>query len=156
MDFSNYEEVIRFAIEKEQEAAQFYETAALEASMQGAREMLLEFAAEERKHEKLLQDVDCTEECKLTTGEYQFKWIKDIHRSDLMIEMEFQPGMAYRDILAVAMKREEKALKLYQELLAQANTQTARNVFKLLCQEEAKHKLKLETMYDDFMREMGD
>jgi rubrerythrin len=156
MDFNDYQEIIGFAIEKEQEAAQFYEMASREASMQGVKDMLMEFAGEERKHEKLLRDVDCTSECKLTTVEYQFKWIKDIKRSDLMTEIEFQPGMAYRDILAVAMKREEKALKLYNELLTQSQTDVAKNVFKLLCQEEAKHKLKLETMYDDFMREMGD
>jgi len=30
------------------------------------------------------------------------------------------------------------------------------NVFKLLCQEEAKHKQILETIYDDFMAEQGD
>ncbi|MGD9975562.1 MAG: ferritin family protein [Desulfatirhabdiaceae bacterium] len=156
MDFNDYQEIIGFAIEKERETAEFYETASREATMQGVKDMLMEFAAEERKHEKLLQEVDCTSECKLTTVEYQYKWIKDIKRSDLMTEIDFQPGMAYRDILAVAMKREEKALKLYNELLAQAQTDMAKNVFKLLCQEEAKHKLKLETMYDDFMKEMGD
>ncbi|MBW2178156.1 MAG: rubrerythrin, partial [Deltaproteobacteria bacterium] len=30
------------------------------------------------------------------------------------------------------------------------------NVFKMLCQEEAKHKQILETIYDDFMAEQGD
>ena len=30
------------------------------------------------------------------------------------------------------------------------------SVLKLLAQEEAKHKLALETMYDDYMAEMGD
>jgi rubrerythrin len=64
--------------------------------------------------------------------------------------------MAYNEILLLASKREEKALKLYNELLAQADTDEARKVFKILCQEEAKHKLALETMLDDFMAEAGD
>ena len=33
---------------------------------------------------------------------------------------------------------------------------TVRRFFKILCQEEAKHKLALESMYDDYMAEMGD
>jgi rubrerythrin len=54
------------------------------------------------------------------------------------------------------MKREEKALKLYNQFLDQADSDEAKKLFKVLCQEEAKHKLALETIYDDYMAEMGD
>ena len=54
------------------------------------------------------------------------------------------------------MKREEAALKLYNTLLDQAEDEGAKTLFKMLCQEEAKHKLGLETMYDDYMAKMGD
>ena len=64
--------------------------------------------------------------------------------------------MGYRDILMIAMKREEKALKLYNELLQQSETEDRKKLFKMLCQEEAKHKLAFETMYDDYMAELGD
>ena len=84
------------------------------------------------------------------------KWIKDIKRSDLVLDIEYQKGMHYRDILMLAIKREEKALKLYNDLLARADTANSTKVFKILCQEEAKHKLALESMYDDYMAEMGD
>jgi len=47
------------------------------------------------------------------------------------------------------MKREEKALKLYNEYQHQADTEVGKNLVKILCQEEAKPKLALETMYDD-------
>ena len=56
----------------------------------------------------------------------------------------------------LAIKREEKALKLYNDLQDRADTSEGKKVFKILCQEEAKHKLALETMYDDFMAELGD
>ena len=64
--------------------------------------------------------------------------------------------MAYNEILMLAMKREEKALKLYNDFQAQADTEAGTNMFKILCQEEAKHKLALETMYDDYMAQLGD
>ena len=64
--------------------------------------------------------------------------------------------MPYNEILLLAMKREEKALKLYNDFLAKADTDDSKKLFKVLCQEEAKHKLALETLYDDYMAKMGD
>ncbi|MEW6260356.1 MAG: ferritin family protein [Thermodesulfobacteriota bacterium] len=156
MEVDSYEAIVQYAIQKEREAAEFYETLSRMAVMEGVRDMLTEFAAEERKHERILKDVDCTNECKIATSQYHFRWISDIKRSDLLLDIPFDPNMGYRDVLIVAMKREEKALALYNELLEKSQSEQAKNVFKLLCQEEAKHKLKLETLYDDFMKEMGD
>ena len=73
-----------------------------------------------------------------------------------MVDVEYEPGMHYTDILRLAMKREEKALLLYNELAEKADKPDFVNVFKMLCQEEAKHKQILETIYDDFMAEQGD
>lgn len=56
----------------------------------------------------------------------------------------------------LAMKREEKALALYNEMLVKTENPEAKKLFQMLCQEEAKHKLALETKYDDYMAEMGD
>ncbi len=155
MNFNNLKEIIDFAIEKEREAADFYEKVSDEQTMSGAREMLKEFAAQERKHEQMLQGF-------LDKGvvagieDYKFKWITDIKRSDYVAEMTYKPGMVYHELLMLAMKREEKALALYNELLTQTDSAEAKNIFKMLCQEEAKHKLALETKYDDYMAEMGD
>ena len=49
-----------------------------------------------------------------------------------------------------------KALEIYNRLLDRAEGQESKNLFKILCQEEAKHKLTLETKYDDYMAQMGD
>jgi rubrerythrin len=155
MDFQNLKELIAFAIEKEKEAAEFYESNSQSESMSGKKEMLKEFAAEERKHQKLLEDyLETGVAAKL--GEYQFEWITDIKRSDYVDEIDYMPGMAYNELLMLAMKREEAALTLYNQLQDKADNEAARNLFKMLCQEEAKHKLALETMYDDYMAQMGD
>ena len=42
--------------------------------------------------------------------EYKFKWIPDMKRSDYMVDLKYQDGMSYTDILRLAMKREEQAL----------------------------------------------
>jgi rubrerythrin len=155
MDFENLEALIAFAIEKEKEAADFYEENSESEMMSGKRQMLKEFAAEERKHQRMLEDF-------LATGvaekieDYRFEWITDIKRSDYVDTIAYKPGMAYNELLMLAMKREEAALKLYNELLDKADSDGAKSLFKMLCQEEAKHKLALETLYDDYMAQMGD
>jgi rubrerythrin len=73
-----------------------------------------------------------------------------------MIDLQYQDGMSYPDILRLAMKREEQALKMYNELQKKTDNAGHIKVLKVLCQEEAKHKLFLETLYDDYMAEQGD
>jgi rubrerythrin len=155
MDFKDLNDIIDFAISKEIEAVEFYENASQQEQFTGKKQMLLEFAAEERKHEKLLKDVK-SGDVGDQLDDYDYKWIVDIKRSDYVDEIEYRPGMAYHELLMLAMKREEAALKLYNELLDHSETEAQNKVFKMLCQEEAKHKLALETLYDDYMAEMGD
>lgn len=155
MDFKDLNDIIDFAISKEIEAAEFYENASTQEQFSGKKQMLLEFSAEERKHETLLKDLK-TGDIGDQLDDYDYKWIVDIKRSDYVDAIEYHPGMAYHELLMLAMKREEGALKLYNELLDHAETDDQKKVFKMLCQEEAKHKLALETLYDDYMAEMGD
>ena len=70
--------------------------------------------------------------------------------------MEYEKGMHYTDILRLAMKKEEKALKLYNDLSKKADNENVIKLFKLLAQEEAKHKGYIEGLYDDYMAGQGD
>jgi rubrerythrin len=156
MHFENLEAIIDFAIEKEREAAEFYETVSKdEEDFSGSKKMFAEFAMQEQKHEKILQDFR-TKGITKSLEEYQLKWITDIKRSDYLVDLEYKKGMPYNEILLLAMKREEKALRLYNDFLEQAETDDSKKLFKILCQEEAKHKLSLESIYDDYMAKMGD
>jgi len=155
MHFENMEAILNFAMEKEKEAVDFYRSLSEKESLSGSREMFADFAKEEQKHFDMLSNVKSGAPDKAVTG-YKFKWIPDIKRSDYVVETAYQEGMGYNEILMLAMKREEKALALYNTLLKQAETEAAKKIFKILCQEEAKHKLALETLYDDYMAKMGD
>jgi len=101
----------------------------------------------------MLQDLESNKE---KIAEYQFKWIPDMKRSDYMVDITYEKGMHYTEILRLAMKREEKSLQLYNELATKTDKSEFVNLFKILSQEEAKHKNILETIYDDFMAEQGD
>jgi len=153
MRFESIEEIIEFAKEKEEEAANFYEMVSKQEVFTGSRELLEGFAREERKHYDMLDSIGKNKE---VLKNYTFKWIKDLKRSDYMVDAVYEKGMTYPDLLRLAMKREEKALKLYNELAQYTENEDYLKVFKMLSQEEAKHKNVLETMYDDFMAAQGD
>jgi rubrerythrin len=155
MKFDSLDQIVDFAIEKEKEAAEFYQSISEQESFSGTKQMFAEFSSEEKKHEDLLVKFKTTGVTE-SMSDYQLKWITDIKRSDYTVDLEYTPGMAYNEILMLAMKREEKALALYNDFLDKADTEDGKKLFKILCQEEAKHKLALETMYDDYMAEMGD
>jgi len=156
MQFKDLKDILNFAIEKEKEAAEFYSEISEEETMSGSKQMLKEFAREEEKHQRMLENL-AGQGIVEGIDDYKFKWIVDIKRSDYVSELEYKKGMAYNELLMLAMKREEKALALYNKLLREAaDTEESKKLFKMLCQEEAKHKLKLETLYDDYMAEMGD
>ena len=153
MDFVSFEDLIKFAIEKEKEAVAFYEDAGRQETYAGAKETFEEFAREERKHQSMLEGFL---KGTFKISDYEFKWIPDMKRSDYMVDIEYQAGMHYEDMLRLAMKREEKSLKLYNELMEKTEKEDLTTLFKMLSQEEAKHKLALETMYDDYMATQGD
>jgi len=154
MNFNSVEEIVEYALGKEKEAVEFYTELSQNETFAAAKQTFEQFASEEKKHVKLLEDLGND---KVKIGEYKFEWVPDMKRSDYMVDVEYEPGMHYTDILRLAMKREEKALQLYNELAEKAaDKQDFVNVFKMLCQEEAKHKQILETIYDDFMAEQGD
>ncbi len=153
MNFNNFKEVIQFAIGKEKEAVAFYEEAGSREAYSGGREIFKQFAEEERKHQALLQGFLSGER---PVDGYKFKWIPDMKRSDYLVDLNYEKDMDYADVLRLAMKREEKALALYRHLEKQTDKEELQGLFKMLRQEEAKHKLALETLYDDYMAGMGD
>ena len=151
MSFESFEEIIGFAIEKEKEAAAFYTDAAKQTSFAGVRESLEEMAEEEKKHQSMLENFS-----KENVEVYTIEKIPDLKRSDYLVDIEYEPGMAYPDLLRLAMKREEKSLKFYTNFAEGADTEDHKKLFQVLAQEESKHKLKLETMLDDYMAKQGD
>lgn len=155
MQFENLKAIIDFAVEKEKEAAEFYDEISEKEPFSGSKEMLKEFAAEERKHQALLEKF-LTEGVDKSVAEYKLKWITDIKRSNYVVEMEYTEGMGYNELLMLAMQREEKALALYNELEKEVEDAEGKKLFQVLAQEEAGHKLFLETKYDDYMAKMGD
>ncbi|MFH2092253.1 MAG: ferritin family protein [Pseudomonadota bacterium] len=148
MNFGSIDEILKFAVDREKEAVEFYSTLAKEATRASIKATFEDFSKEEEKHVSLLSNISGNKE-KIDT--YEFKTIPDLKISDYMVEIEYKEGMPMPEILKIAMKKEEKAVKLYSDMADQTDHEGAKKVFHILVQEESKHKLALESMYDDYL-----
>lgn len=152
MNFKSIENIIEFALEKEISAVEFYDELSKRETISGAKETFESFSKEEQKHVKLLENY--LKDKKLLE-EYEFKGITDLKISDYIVDVEYEKGMSYPDHLRLAMKREEKSYKLYNELGEITKDQEHFKIFQVLAQEELKHKNIIETIYDDYLAEQG-
>jgi len=145
MDFKNVDDILDFAIQNEQQAADFYYNLANESEAKEMRETFVEYAKEEEGHKARLVKIK-------ETGEYDLSEEKvlNLKIGDYLVISKPSSGkMSYQEALILAMKREKAAYKLYMKLCEIAPNDELKKMFNGLAIEEAKHKLKFEIEYDD-------
>jgi rubrerythrin len=138
------DEVLDYAIDQEQQAADFYANLAERAEKAGMKELLLEFAEEEIRHKERLLAVKSGE--RELTPEQQ---VLDLKISDYLVEVDASDDISYQDALIVAMKKERAAFELYSDMAEKVPESNLKEVFVGLAKEEAKHKLFFESEYDE-------
>ncbi len=144
MDEKRFKETIQFAIEREIESMDFYNKAGNMVKHSGTKDLFLEFMKQEEGHKKRLEGVLAG---RILLG--KIDKIPDLKISDYLVEAELKPDISFGDILRIAMKREERSVKLYTDLNEKNQDENLRNLFTFLVQEESKHKFALEKIYDD-------
>jgi len=144
MDEKKFKEIIKFAIDKEIKSYNFYTKASKVAKHSGAKDLFSDLAKEEVGHRKMLEKFDMKKIAKA-----KIEKVPDLKISDYMVDAEFKPDMPYASILRMAIKMEERALKLYTHMNKSNKDENLKKLFSLLANEEAKHKLRLEKIYDD-------
>ncbi|BEQ13338.1 ferritin-like domain-containing protein [Desulfoferula mesophila] len=142
--FSSVDEVLDFAIAREEEATAFYLQMAQRMDKPWMKKAFEDFADEELGHKDKLMAV---KQGKTLTPEGVK--VTDLKIADYVVAAPVSPDMTYGDALSVAMQREKKSFMLYSRLAANCNTPELKSTFEALAQEEAKHKLWLEVEYDD-------
>ena len=144
--FENIDDVLDFAIESEQKAVDFYHQLADRVKNEDMKNIFLEFAQEEVAHKAKLKKIK-EEKVFIASSES----ISDLKISDYVDSVVIKPDMSYQEALIVAMNREKAAFNLYTRLSKKTNIPELQNIFKMLAQEESKHKLRFEMEYDEFV-----
>ena len=142
--FQSVDGVLDFAIDREQEAVDFYTDLALKVKRSDMKSLFRQFASEEMGHKAKLQGVKKGKQ--LLSAEKQ---ILDLQVGDYLVADEATEDLTYQKALILAMKKEKVSFKLYTDLAARAPSEDLKNTFLNLAQEEAKHKLRFEVEYDN-------
>ena len=147
-EFKSVNDILDFAIKNEQDSYDLYIKLAKDAENPATEKFLHELAEEETSHkEKLLQLKEDG------TLEPDKDSILDLKIADYLVDVEPSETMDYTKALIYAIKAEKAEFRLYMDMADKARNPEIRKVLKMLAQEEAKHKLRLEIEYDDFMDE---
>jgi rubrerythrin len=144
--FKSVDEVLDFAIKGEENAKKFYSAWAKKVEKKAMKAVFEELADEEAKHKEFLLGI---KEGKTTRLKPSEKEVTDLKISDYMLDVKASEDMDYQDALTVAMHREKMAYKLYSSMVKMTEDKNMQDTFRALAQEEAKHKLRLELIYDD-------
>ena len=140
------DEILDFAIGQEEQAIEFYTGLSDRMDRPWMSKIFKDFAKEEMGHKRKLLDIKAGK--RLVPEERK---VLDLKISDYLVDVETGPGMDYQEALVLAMKKEKKAFKMYTDLAAAIDDENLQAAFLALAQEEAKHKLRFEIEYDDFI-----
>ncbi len=142
--FNNVDEILDFAIGREQEAYDFYVDLADKAKEPSIKEAFISYSKEEAGHKQKLEAVKSGKRLLLVS-----KKVTNLKIGDYLVDVEPTENMDYQQALILAMKREKSAYKLYTDIAGITEDNDLKLLFLALAQEEAKHKLRFEVEYDD-------
>jgi rubrerythrin len=141
---SSMDDVVSFAIEKEEKAMEFYHKCAERAKNPGIKQFFQEMVQEEKRHRDLLRDLDATK-----LGDLKLDKVENLQISDYLVDVKFKDDITYQEALTVAMKKEEKAYAFYSGWKDKCIHEKTAKLFEMLAVEELKHKRNIETLYDE-------
>ncbi len=144
MILSEYKDIIKQAIANEVEARKFYEDAANTLTDPHLKSLFTSLAQEEKKHRDILTKIYTS-----NTIDRYFSETRDYKVAETVEEPELSMEMRPADAFALAMKKEEEAMKQYTQMADLCDDDDKRQVFLDLAAMERDHKLKMETAFTD-------
>lgn len=144
MEFVTLEEVISFAVGREDDAYRLYKRAAELSTSIASRKMFEELAAEESAHKDVFSKIDTEKAenhklCKLPESSIA-KYLTDV---------AFREDMTYSEILAYALKTEDNAYQLYKTAAGMTDDPKLQKVLINFADVELGHRRRIEALYEE-------
>jgi rubrerythrin len=143
MRFDKLQDIIDFAIAKEEEAIQFYFDLSTKVSSPEVSRELVKIMHMEERHRDWLQNYGLA-----VAASSEARQVQDMGISQSVESVPPGADMTFKEVLNLAMHREESAMHLYQELAKLVTDATVRQMFENLAAEECAHKLYFESIWD--------
>lgn len=146
-EFENINDILDFAIAREQGAVDFYNRLSKSTINAEMRDIFIQYAKEEMGHKAFLMKIK-----KEGSFDISAEKIADIKISDYaLVQEKDSDKLTYPEALILAARREKAAYDLYLKLSANISDANYSKLFASLANEELKHKNKFETEYDDYL-----
>lgn len=130
------------AVENEVEAHEFYKDAAEKIEDKTLKSTFKELAEEEKKHEMILKSYFDKKQ-----DEMKFDETKDYKVAETVEEQKLSTDMSFKDAIALAMKKEQEAMDMYQQFANASEEEQQKQTFLELVKMEKGHKTRLEDIY---------
>lgn len=150
MSFISLQDVIDFAIEREDAAYELYTRAAELTVSPAARKMFEELAQEEATHKDVFARVDPGK-----LDELKVCKLPEASIGQYLKEVPFHPQMTYQEILAYALKTEESAYQLYKAAAGMTEDTNLQKTLLAFAEVELGHRRKIEALYDEHVLTEG-
>ncbi len=138
-------ELLDSAVYKEIASEALYLAVQYQTDDPGASELMHELAVEEKKHSQWISEL----RDKGTARSWHKGAVADLKISEHLTGPDHLDGAGLQDTLVFAMKREQQSVDFYSRLMALMRTRAGKVLCRRLANEELRHKLKLELVYDD-------
>jgi len=142
------DEMLQLAIDKEVEAYNFYLALANRVADQRVRVAFEELAKEELEHKAKLE----LEVMKLGKTIAVEQNPARPERNYIVSNDPSPLDMDYKDMLMLAMEKEEAAFRTYVNLAASVHDEKSQEVLLAIAEEEVKHKLRFQIEYDILLK----
>lgn len=137
-------ELLDIAIYKEIASEAVYVAAKSSTDDPGAEALMDELALEEKKHIQWLTDF----RDKGAKQQWHRGPVQDLKISEYLTAADSPSGAGLQDALIFAMKREQQSVDFYSRMMGIVRGRSAKGLCRKLVNEELRHKLKLELLYD--------
>lgn len=146
-EFKTIDDILNFAINEEQKASDLYASLALKSRNRMIQEVFEQFSREELGHKKKLESIKRGRVVAVSSEK-----VVDMKIGDYLVDVNrTRDDLTYQESLIIAMKEEKAAFRLYSDLANRTDHPDLKETFLMLAQEEAKHKLRFEIEYDDYI-----
>ena len=146
-EFKSVDDILEFAIREEQKASELYTSLASRSRNRMIQEVFIQFSREELGHKKKLESIKRKDYVVVSREK-----VMDMKIGDYLVDVnKSREDLTYQESLIIAMKEEKAAFRLYLDLANRTDDTRLKKTFLMLAQEEAKHKLRFEIEYDDYI-----
>lgn len=148
--FQTVEEVFRFAISLEEDNCLFYDSLMLKTNSKSLQAVIKEFIQHERDHINTLEKL--METCNSDMIHKAMSLKISNYTPPMDMDMDQQINITYKDMLSLAIKKENACYKLYSDLARSASDADIRDTFLQMASQEGHHRLAFQREYNDQKR----